>query len=251
MSWFEFSVWTLLFWINDTCFIIWQRISSSFWYLLTQSNMTEFEDCIWWLITWDWWVKVFMLLPGLTVIQMQKNYWILLCPLVLWMLMTLVEEDQMITHVCDTVIFVNRAPNFVLLLKDRLQLRLWPAVQLLFLRTTAEMVEGLRYKLRVLGVPTDGPCDVFCDNAWVVPSASRPEDPSLRNKHCSYAYHKAKDWIAAGMNLNCLWRWQDQHCFLLTNIVIGTVLQFLVGCWMWRNQTKPPNMIKGKIPMLI
>ena len=82
------------------------------------------------------------------------------------------------------------------------------------------MVEGLRYKLRVLGVPTDGPCAVFCDNAWVVPSASRPEDPSLRNKHCSYAYHKAKDWIAAGMNLNCLRRWQDQHCFYLPTLLL-------------------------------
>ena len=41
-------------------------------------------------------------------------------------------KNQKITQVCDTVLFVNRAPNFVLLLKDRLQLRLWPAVKLLF-----------------------------------------------------------------------------------------------------------------------
>ena len=117
-----------------------------------------------------------------------------LCPLILWMLMMLVEEDQKVTQVCDILLFVNRAPNFVLLFKDRQQLKPLTLLQwICVLRTAAEIVEGLRYKLRVLGVPTDGPQDVFFDNDWIVPSTSRPDDPSLKNKHCSYAYHKAKD----------------------------------------------------------
>ena len=43
MSWFEFSVWTLLFGYNDICFIFWQRILNRFWYLLTLSNMTDWR----------------------------------------------------------------------------------------------------------------------------------------------------------------------------------------------------------------
>mgnify|MGYP003328517028 CR=1 FL=1 len=40
-----------------------------------------------------------------------------------------------------------------------------------------EMVEGLRYKLRMVGVPVVGPADVFCDNESVVKNTSRPESP--------------------------------------------------------------------------
>jgi hypothetical protein len=26
------------------------------------------------------------------------------------------------------------------------------------------MIEGLQYKLHMMGIPIDGPCNVFCDN---------------------------------------------------------------------------------------
>ena len=58
------------------------------------------------------------------------------------------------------------------------------------------MVEGLRYKLRMLGVPIDGPCRLFCDNDSVVKNVTQAESP-LRKKHCSISYHKAREAIAA------------------------------------------------------
>ena len=210
MSWFEFSVWTLLFGYNDICFIFWQQILNRFWYLLTLSNMT------------DW--RLYMMIDYLRLMSQGFHVvaWTDCYPdaeelLNSGMPTYFVDADDAgwrrpKDHTCVWYcIICQQSTNFVLLLKDRLQLRLWPAVKLLLLRTAAEMVEGPRHKLRVLGVPTDGPWDVFCDNDWVVPSASRPEDLSFKNKHCSDAYHKAKDWIAAGMNLNCLQIWQDQH----------------------------------------
>ena len=35
------------------------------------------------------------------------------------------------------------------------------------LRIAVEILIGLRYKLRMFGIPLDGPCNVFCDNETV------------------------------------------------------------------------------------
>ena len=43
------------------------------------------------------------------------------------------------------------------------------------LRVAVEMVKALRYKLRMFGVPVDGPASVFCDNEAVVKNTSIPE----------------------------------------------------------------------------
>ena len=43
------------------------------------------------------------------------------------------------------------------------------------MRIAIELIEGLRYKLRVFGVPIDGPCNVLCDNESVVKNVKRPE----------------------------------------------------------------------------
>ena len=65
------------------------------------------------------------------------------------------------------------------------------------LKQATELVEGLMHKLRVFGVPIRGEARVFCDNESVVKSSSRPES-SLKKKHCSVAYHKVREAIAAG-----------------------------------------------------
>ena len=43
------------------------------------------------------------------------------------------------------------------------------------LRICKELIVVLRYKLRMFGIPLDGPSDVFCDNRGVVTNASKPE----------------------------------------------------------------------------
>jgi len=43
------------------------------------------------------------------------------------------------------------------------------------MKTAVEMVEGLRYKLRMMGVPIDGPCIVKADNMSMVRNSSIPE----------------------------------------------------------------------------
>jgi hypothetical protein len=64
------------------------------------------------------------------------------------------------------------------------------------MRIAVEMIEGLRYKLRMMGIPLDGPASVFCDNNSVVINASTPES-QLKKKHNAIAYHRVREACAA------------------------------------------------------
>ena len=50
------------------------------------------------------------------------------------------------------------------------------------LRIATEMIVGLRYKLRMIGVSINGPADVICDNQSVVTDVSIPSSALTRNK---------------------------------------------------------------------
>ena len=64
------------------------------------------------------------------------------------------------------------------------------------LRIAKEMLVALRYKLRMFGVPIDGPCNVFCDNNGVVKNTSIPES-TLMKKHNAINYHAIREAVAA------------------------------------------------------
>eukprot|EP00957_Ditylum_brightwellii_P017324 1304451-Ditylum_brightwellii.AAC.1 len=59
------------------------------------------------------------------------------------------------------------------------------------------MVEAMRYKLRMFGVPLDGPTNVFCDNEAVYKNTVIPKS-TLKKKHHSIAYHRCQEAVAAG-----------------------------------------------------
>jgi hypothetical protein len=66
------------------------------------------------------------------------------------------------------------------------------------LRIAVEQLEALSYKLRMFGVPIDGPADVHCcDNQSVVDSFSLPQQ-TLQKKHNAACFHKVRE--AAAMN---------------------------------------------------
>ena len=66
------------------------------------------------------------------------------------------------------------------------------------LRICEEFIVALRYKLRMFGVPLDGPADVFCDNRGVVMNSSKPES-TLQKKRNAINYHAVCEADAAGM----------------------------------------------------
>ncbi len=65
------------------------------------------------------------------------------------------------------------------------------------MKNAVEMIEALRYKLRMFGVPIDGPTNIFCDNGAVCSNTTRPES-TLSKKHHSIAYHRSREAVAAG-----------------------------------------------------
>ena len=66
------------------------------------------------------------------------------------------------------------------------------------LRICKELIVALRYKLRMFGVPIDGPANVFGDNRGVVKNASIPES-TLMKKHNAINYHAVREAAAAGI----------------------------------------------------
>jgi hypothetical protein len=65
------------------------------------------------------------------------------------------------------------------------------------MRIAVELTEALRYKLRMFGIPLDGPTNVFCDNEAVTKNVRIPES-TLKKKHNAIAYHRAREAVAAG-----------------------------------------------------
>ena len=51
-----------------------------------------------------------------------------------------------------------------------------------------ELLRGLRYTLRMMGVPIDGPLLIYGDNMSVIHNTQQPES-TLKKKGTSIAYH--------------------------------------------------------------
>ena len=64
------------------------------------------------------------------------------------------------------------------------------------MKNAIELIEALRYKLRMFGVEIDGPTDIFCDNEAAVKNCSNPES-TLKKKHHSIAYHRNREAVAS------------------------------------------------------
>ena len=64
--------------------------------------------------------------------------------------------------------------------------------ELAAMKTAVELVEGLRYKLRMMGVVLDGPCHIKADNMSVVQNCSNPES-RLKKKSNSIAFHYVRE----------------------------------------------------------
>ena len=60
------------------------------------------------------------------------------------------------------------------------------------MKTAVELVEGLRYKLVMMGVPLDGRAYIKADNMSVVHNCSNPAS-QLKKKSNSIAYHYVRE----------------------------------------------------------
>ena len=85
---------------------------------------------------------------------------------------------------------------------------------------------GLRYKIRMMGIPLEGYAHVKVDNMSVVKNSSVPES-QLKKKSNSIAYHFVRQQIAAGV-ARILYEPTDTNLAdLLTKIQPGVTRQKL------------------------
>ena len=116
------------------------------------------------------------------------------------------------------IIFLNMAPIAWYSKKQNTVESSTFTAEFIALKTAIEMLDGLLYKLRMLGVPISGPARVFCDNQSVVKNSSFP-DSVLKKKHCSIAYHKVREAIAYGKCLIYFERSETNLADLFTKVV--------------------------------
>jgi hypothetical protein len=92
-----------------------------------------------------------------------------------------------------------------------------------------ELIKGLRYKLRMFGIPIEGPTNVYCDNQSVVTNATKPES-MLKKKHNSIAYHRVRETSAAGTIHIAKKDHESNIADMLTKPVTGPRLKALCEC---------------------
>jgi len=83
-----------------------------------------------------------------------------------------------------------------------------------------EALRGLRYKLRMMGVPILGPSYIYGDNMSVIYNTSRPES-TLKKKNNSICYHAIRESVAMGESLTTHISTNDNLADLLTKVLYG------------------------------
>ena len=96
------------------------------------------------------------------------------------------------------LIFLNKAPILWYSKRQNMVERLMFGLEFIAMKTAVKMIEGMRYKLRMMGITIDGSTNVFCDNESVVKNTTRPES-TLKKKHNAIAYHHVHEAQAAGV----------------------------------------------------
>ncbi len=100
------------------------------------------------------------------------------------------------------------------------------------MRIAVDMIKALRYKLRMFGIPIEGPANVFCDNKSVVTNSTIPTS-SLKKKHNSIVYHRVRESVAAGTIRIAKVHTKENLADLLTKPLGATDLKSLVQKIVW------------------
>lgn len=79
-----------------------------------------------------------------------------------------------------------------------------------------------RYKIRMLGVPVEGPSLMLGDNMSVIISSTFPSS-NLKKKHNAIAYHAVKEAVAAGVIQLAHVKSQDKFSDVFTKSLNGSV----------------------------
>jgi hypothetical protein len=105
------------------------------------------------------------------------------------------------------IIFLNSAPIYWYSKKQTSVETSSFGSEFIAMKQCCEYIQGLRYKLRQMGIAINGPTYIFGDNQSVLVNSSKPHS-QLKKKSSSIAYHfvregvAKKEWIVAYLNTN-------------------------------------------------
>jgi hypothetical protein len=133
------------------------------------------------------------------------------------------------------IIFLNRAP---VLWYSKLQATVEASTfssEFIALKTCIEAITGLRYKLRMFGIPVAdesecNPAHIFCDNETVTENTTLVES-TLNKKHSSIAYHYVRWNVAAGITSIAWIPSGENLADPFTKILNDTARDYLFGNW--------------------
>jgi hypothetical protein len=91
-----------------------------------------------------------------------------------------------------------------------------------------EMLRGLRYKIRMIGIPLSGHTYIYGDNKSQVTNSSRPES-TLKKKCHSICYHAIRESVAMGETLLTHIRTGENLANFLTKTTSGAKCRKLVS----------------------
>ena len=130
------------------------------------------------------------------------------------------------------IIFINRDPISCYSKRQNTVESSTFGSEFIAMKTAVELVEGLRYKLRMFGVELEGPTNIFCDIEAVVKNVKNPQS-TLKKKHNSISYHRTREEIAAGTVRVAKEDGETNLADLLTKLLPGPRLRKLIARLLW------------------
>mmetsp|Transcript_53440 Transcript_53440/g.130084 ORF Transcript_53440/g.130084 Transcript_53440/m.130084 type:complete len:377 (-) Transcript_53440:80-1210(-) len=101
------------------------------------------------------------------------------------------------------------------------------------MKTAVEANRGFRYKLRMMGVPIEGPTYMYGDNMSVLHNVQKPES-TLKKKSNSIAYHFVREAVAMGEALPGYVNTRLNVADLMTKALpYGELREFLIRMLLW------------------
>ena len=88
------------------------------------------------------------------------------------------------------------------------------------MKTGVEALRGIRYNLRMMGVPLTGPTYVYGNNMSVIYNTSRPES-TLKKKSNSIFYHAVHEAVASGECLTTHCKTGENYSEMMTKVLDG------------------------------
>ena len=94
------------------------------------------------------------------------------------------------------IVFLNNAPVYWTSKKQGSIMTSSFGSEFIAMKECCEYLRGLRYKLRMMGIPCDFPSYIYGDNQSVLVNSTVPTS-ILKKKSCSIAYHFVREGVAA------------------------------------------------------